>query len=338
MATLWRKNSAGTWAPMTYYARADTGWKYAEKVYQKTNSTTWTERWARDTGAPAAPTITHTIYSDENRVRFSITIPNESDVTRMIIKQGYEGYALVPSSAAETGQSYFTFIESLDGTVWSERTVSPGQVVLRDNSGYTRGVTYYYTAWVQDAMGNWSAAGHDSLVMPVVSAPPTTTTTKSIYLNCGDSGTWYQTEGYWRPDRYVYQAGPFNSYGFWLYGGTIQNTLANAKSLTNMMVYIQRMNTTHGVAGEGNVYLSHHTTLSKTNDTPSITGGVYLGTLGRGEGQWFTVPSAWWPYFLSGGYAGLGVHHSQTTTTDVKYMQYYGLGTKSGQVYLVWEE
>src|SRR6476469_2455155 len=140
---LWIQNEDGVWVPGQIYPHDANGWKRGQKVYEKTSPTVWTQRWGSDTNAPTAPTITYTANAQAKTYVLNIQIPNVGDVNRMIIKYSDTGYPQVPSKAPEAGAVYYTAIDT-DGTVWSERTVTPNQLVVRNSKNNTPGQQIYF--------------------------------------------------------------------------------------------------------------------------------------------------------------------------------------------------
>lgn len=340
MAALWTMNPDGVWVPAQIYPHDTNGWKSAKKVYEKTSTTVWSQRWSADQTPPAAPTITYTTNAQAKTYQLTLKMPADADVSRMILKYSTTGFPKVPSSAPETG-AYYSVRAQDDGTLWSTRVVTPSLSFTRDGTGAIPGAIYYFSCWVQDTSGNWSAAGTASFKMPVYTAPATTTINKSLTLNCTDSGTWMFGQNYWRSDNQYVQTGGSTRQGLWFYGGKLSAALQNAKKITKFTIRIQRVNSVHGVTGEANVNLAAHT-LNYQNISPEgkETGGTVIGTLSRGEVGTFDVPSGWWPNFISGAWKGLGLYYngSDQSYSSPQYIHTYGAGTTSGQIHVEWQE
>jgi hypothetical protein len=337
---LYIKDENGNWVPGTIYPHDANGWKNAKFIYEKTGAAVWTQRWAADTTPPPAPTLSYSAIAKGKSYTLSIQVPNTPDVARVIVKYSTTGYPKVPSSAPETGATYNATVQT-DGSKWSEKTVVPNETFQRLSLNNTAGNQIYLSAWVQDTSGNWSAPGTLTFKFPAYTAPTTSNpVNKSLTLNCSDSGTWMTIDNYWRSDNQYVMTGGTSRVGFWFFGTRISAALANAKTITKMTIRIQRVNTSHGVAGEANVRLQPHTIPTQgASPEGKYSLGTLVGTLARGESALFNVPSAWWPNFKSGTYKGLGLNYGGTTAfTSPEYIHCYGAGTASGQVHIEWQE
>jgi hypothetical protein len=197
------------------------------------------------------------------------------------------------------------------------------------------------SAWAKDVSGNWSIPANTTWTFPYPPAPTSTLVTKSAYVNTTDSASWRSNYG-WRTDNnYVMQGGPDNFQGFWFYGTAIASLLKNAHSITKAELYVQRVNSSHGIAGAGNIYIGHHDLTSQPSGSPGtnrVIGETNLVDLGRGEGKWVTLSSSWHDDFKSGAYRGVGAMYATTSVTSSYYNQMYGAGTSSGRLKFTWTQ
>ena len=341
MAQLWHKNDDGDWVPAAKYARDASGWRKGTKIYEKTGASTWTLRYNSDVTPPATPTLSLGYNATTKVLTATCTMPSTADTNYMFLKVSEStNYPLLPNrNTSATEGNYIPTVQA-DGYPWSERPVTPSQVVTR-STGVAPGKTYSWALWARDDSFNWSARAQAQMKIPVATTTTPATVIKSAYVNVTDSASWNAAENYWRTDNtYVYQGGE-NWYGAWFYGSQIRSLLIRAKRVVDMKITIQRVNTTHGISGEAQVYLTPHRLDSQPAGSPvaSFPSSDFLvGGLNRGETKTFTVPSAMWPYFISGSNRGLGLAIGTTTYVDNRYLYAYGRGTTSGRLWIQWEE
>lgn len=344
MAQVWTKDQDGNWVPGLPLIKGSTGWVNGNIIYEKTGSSTWTVRWTRDTTPPAAPGLSLSGGTTTNPLTVTVTAPSASDTRLVRVKVSTSAF---PTSTSKSDSYYYSIQQS--GEPWSDWTVTPSQV--RTKLFYPQNMvplpslvantTYYFTAWAQDTSFNWSTATTASFKCPAPPAPAPVPVKKSAYITTTDSGSYSAQYNNWRTDsNYVYQAGSQDWRGLWFYSTKIKTQLAKATSIAKMQIYVQRVNTAHGVSGGANVDLVAHKLASQPTGDPigSMTGHSTVGTLTRGQGAWFNVPSGWWPSILSGTYKGLGLRFGTTSYTDNDYMYAYGAGTSSGKIYIEWWE
>jgi hypothetical protein len=339
VGSVWRKNSSGVWVTgQPYFKSTSAGWLVGANIYEKTNSTTWTLRYFSDTTPPAVPVVSGGIYDTVNRdYTLTVKAPADADVVQACIKASQTGYPVNPGVQDGNGP---TDVQA-DGTPFWLWNTTPNASSTRVKTGMVSGIKYYWSVWVKDSSGNWSAPVNFYFTFPQPAAPTKTLTTKSAYVNVTDSASWRSNYG-WRTDNnYVYQGGPDNFQGFWFYGTAIASLLSNAESLTKAEIYIQRSSSSHGIAGDGNIMLGHHDLTSQPSGSPGtnrVVGETNVVDLARGEGKWVTMQSAWHNNFLNGDYRGVGCMYQTTSVTSSYYNIMYGKGTSSGKLKFTWTE
>lgn len=340
MATgsVWFRDEAGTWVQgQPYFKYGTSGWLLGGKIYEKTGSTTWTLRYDGDVTPPSAPTLTNTYDATDRTYTVKVTAPSDSDTSKICVKLSKTSYPTNPgvqdSNSPTTTQP--------DGSPFWLYTTTPGGTSNRTTTSMIAGQKYYVSAWAADASGNWSAVTHSSFTFPY---PATTTkklTTKTAYVTTTDSASWRSNYG-WRTDNnYVYQGGPDHFQGFWFYGSAVRSLISGAHAVTKIEIYLQRSSSSHGVSGDGKIYVGHHNLTSQPSGSPGtnrILGEYNIANLARGEGKWVTVTSSWYDEFKSGEYRGLGTMYQTTSVTSSYYNILYGKGTSSGKLRITWTE
>ena len=335
-------NSPDGWTQGQPYIKTPTGWKLVLQHYAKTGASTWTLRETLDTDAPSKPTLVGMTTNSTNRkVTITVKMPADPDVHHGTLKWWSGGHPLT---------------EAGNNNLYPE-TGSPGRISAGPNQNVTWSFTaqrydikYYVSIWAVDPFGNASARLRLDFTVksPVVAPPPKSPKPVKATYNPSSSGT-VERAGTWAGNwsswagNLVIQAGEPNFAGGWFYGSRIKDLLKGKKKITKMTIRIQRVNSQHGVSAGANVYLVPYRLqtrgTAKTN-RPVLTAAatpVLVGTLTRGQAKTFNVPSAWWPRFVSGDYQSLGLwtpSSSGTSWSHANYIQAYGRGTTSGQVYI----
>lgn len=336
--SIWIKNSAGNWVQGPLYVKTPTtGWARGYEVYQKTGASTWTMIYDGDITPPAAPTSNNSYDASKKYYNAQVVLPTTSDTVRGCIKVSTTAYPVNPGVV--TSGDTFTYANSVDGTpIWLWDAI-PGGAYTRRFTGMVSGKKYYVSAWAQDDSGNWSSPYHYTFTFPYPPAPTKTLVTKSAYVSVTDSASWRSAYGWQNDNTYVYQGGDYDWRGYWFYGSGIANLLKNAESLTKVEMYIQRVNSSHGIAGDGNIMLGYHGYSAQPGGTPAVVSGKYnVVDLARGEGKWVTLNNAWRASILSGSIKGFGLDYGSTSVSSSYYNYCYGRGTSSGRLKLTWTE
>ena len=325
------KDNDGTWHSGYPLVKVENGWKRGELAYAKTGASTWTLRYNGDYDAPAAPAMRF----DGTATAIGVTAPNTADVSFVVCKRSTVGY---PTNWTEDGD--FDKTMQSDNCYWSRWWVTPGQDRVMSLS-YGAGTTIYFSAWTMDVNGNVSAVSHASVQVPVPPAPPQPVeVTRSAYADCTHSASW-RSPG-WRTDNnYVYQGGSYGGHsGMWFYSGRISSPLSRAIRINRISLYIQRVNSSHGISGGAILQYTAHRLQDRPGGSPSgyIQTMGQPGTLTRGQAGWFDIPSQFHDGFRTGWFVGFGLHWPETSFTDSHYQYAYGGGTASGKVYMEWVE
>lgn len=326
------------WNSGEAWVRTPTGWRRAQELWRKTGSSTWSMRKQLDTTPPGQPVgISLTVDSARRQVTVVARMPGDEDVTGATLKYSSSTY---PPTEEGSGYTY------PDGDLVNRKPAGPMQHVTWTWTPDRYNTTYYVSVWAVDEAGNSGDRRRWEFVIPSPQTPPpkppTPPAPKPVKLtyNASTSGTWDRVNGFWNIDYYgnsVVQAGLYNHIGGWFYAGRLRSGLSGKTRITRMTVRIQRASSSHGVSGPANVWLVPHRLDSRgQNRSPVLTNAaspVNVGTLRRGQTGTFTVPTAWWPHFLSGNYRGLGLSYgSATPWSSPHYVIAHGRGTTSGQV------
>lgn len=332
------------------------------------DGTAWVQVWSADTTPPAAPGVSLAIVSGtKNVVSVTLTTP-PAPIIRTVVKVGVNKWP--SSSPTDTSDGcYYAQTSPPNGVgvaePWSEWWYQyPSSTYGASGITGTKWIPSSYqtftfplstpimvSAWCQDDFFNWSAAGSSYIYTLNPDPPPPTLKYMSQYFGAVDSASWMTAGPYanqWDSNtlsnHYVYQAGSYGQNGYWFYGAAPQQAMASRNAATKLNIYIQRVNTAHGVSGGANVHVGAHTMWSRPGGAPSSIMGIFSpGTLLRGEGKWFdlTAPfpgGTWAEQFAAGGLKGFGLGYGVTAFTDPNYLYAYGAGTSGGQLYCEWNQ
>ena len=149
-----------------------------------------------------------------------------------------------------------------------------------------QGCAKYYD--LADSINNTSTVtAWDSQHNPGKTEPPAPTT-KTVTQYFSPTSYW-STRSY--TDQGEYKQGAWDEgydYGWWTghasFGSQVSSFCSGASDIT-MQIYMERLNTSHGYSDAVNVYLNGHN----------------IGTLTRGQGKWFDVPSSVVTHLAGGG-------------------------------------
>jgi hypothetical protein len=317
-------------------------------MYQKQGGV-WVQVYSGDVTPPhQIPGFATTPVNSSSPYRFSLTCtksPLDTDVANILFagrigayptnpNDNTNGYILNAPAGMYLGAPNGGFV--FDAT----RISSTSSTYLGDwvpGTAAVVGADYYWGAWQEDTSGNIgpSVSNHLKFPAPIVNS--------ASYIQPAYSDSWAPNYGIWRGtggDYDVYQGGTSAQVGMYFYGSNATNVL-KGKTITKMQIYIYRINTTHGVSGAANVYFINHGYFSRPSGAPTAYGGqTYLGTLNRGQGKWFNVPTAGnvWDAFANGlGNAkGFGLYTGVVGVTSPDYLiaAAYNAGLASGRVYV----
>lgn len=347
MGQMYKKGADGLWKPAAPYARTSTGWKKSGKYYRKSGST-WALLWEVDTTPPAAPTVT-SLVNDPNTKKLTLIVRTaaDADTSAMDVRMSITAY---PTDNKTPAQAFSGSTKTVAKST-SYTFVMP----------YTKtNTTYYFSAFVKDALGNVSARAIKSLkvptpVSPVPTPPPTkpvvpgtpapppppapSPTAPTVYkatISTTASASWTNDYDKWYPN--VTQGGLNDYKGCWFFGTRLTNVLKVARKIRKMTIRVQRLSSTHGVSGEANVLLVMHER-SSASGAPVFSNTVKIGTLSRGEAGTFPVPVEWWDNMQKSTYwKGFGLRGGDISYSSANYMVAYGFGTRSGEVYIEYEK
>lgn len=194
--------------------------------------------------------------------------------------------------------------------------------------------TYTFTAYFT------SATGYQSTPIVKTVNIPATTNYYQAYIDPVSSNTWEagSTDAWLGADKPVEQGGTPQHKGCWFYGDRTDRFWG--LTVTKMQIRISRLNTAHGVAGLGNVWLGHHDNKTRPDNQPNILDDTKVGELRRGEAKWFDVPSSWLSAFKNknANYRGFGLNTS--SSSDVNNIKTFSsqTDTLNGRLYVEWHD
>lgn len=351
------------------YVNRNGVWTACSEAWVK-RSGTWVQAYEYDVTPPDPPQISLEVVEDFNTIKgvktlatryikVGVRLPpaqNDPDARLTRVLTDYNG-------KAPTTQFGGTYTSAPDATYpnepWSEwrynefgghndtsvyvykqwpRNASSGTIVKSDE-------TFYFTGWSLDNSGNWSASTPASIHTAKASKDMPNIVTKETRIQPNSSGSW-RSDG-WHGGKLIQQKSP-RSVGLWLYGNQITNSFNVAVSKTTIrsaQIYIKRENDT-GVAN-ANVYL-YWTANGTVGGLPSPGAALgkteitKLGTLAKGQGAWFDLPSSF-ENNLNGGIKGMGLDWKAPDKADAfpnDYSSVVGVdqNLRCGELHITWEE
>lgn len=367
MALYQKINGVWTLAQRPYVQRNGV-WTAATQAYVK-RSGVWVQAYDFDITPPSPPLITLQITEDFDTIKgvktlksrwikVGVRLPGASNDPDARMTRVLTTYAGKPPTT-QFGGTYTTASDaSYPNEPWSEwrynefgshndtsveifkqwpRNASAGTIIQGDQ-------TYYFTGWALDDSGNWSAAVPASIHVPKNSVDVPNVVTKETRIQPNSSGSWRSTG--WASGNLVQQKSP-RSLGLWLYGNQITDSMGATGAITvkSAQIYIKRSDDT-GTAN-ANVYLFRSANgtvggLPAPGGTIDKNETTKLGTLAKGQGKWFDLPTAFYNN-LNNGIKGLGLDWKDPVKADAFPADYSSMvststNLHSGELHIVWEE
>jgi hypothetical protein len=204
--------------------------------------------------------------------------------------------------------------------------------------------TYYFTGWSVDDQGNWSVPTSAQLHVPKASVDTPPIVVKEARFQANTSGSW--TSSGFQSGKLIQRDSP-RSRGLWLYGNQFTDSIGKdgAPTIRSAQVFIKREDDT-GVAN-ADIHLGW-TPYGTVGSLPSPGGGLTVneikkvGTLAKGKGDWFTIPSTFYADF-NNNIKGLELNYKDylkaaASEKDFSVIQKIADNLRCGEVHVVWEE
>lgn len=353
------------------YVKRNGIWVAADEVWYK-QSGSWNQVYNYDVTPPAPPEITLNIVEDfvtqkgekslrSRWIRVGVRLPGASNDI-----EARRARVLTSDSKPPVNHEGGFFTSSPDKSYpdepWSEwryndfGTHKDSSVVVYKewplNASGTQIIkgdtTYYFAGWAQDDAGNWSIDTQAQIHVPKSSVNVPNVITKEAYFQPNTSGSW-RNAGYQTGD--VVQQNSPRSVGIWFYGNQITDSVGAQTSgdekvtIKNAQIWMKRQN--DNGAANANVYL-YWTDKQNPAALPAPGSGIgkteitKIGTIAKGEGKWFDLPSSFYGD-LNKNIKSIGLDfkdptHAGAGAADSSVMVSTATNNRSGQVHLVWEE
>lgn len=207
---------------------------------------------------------------------------------------------------------------------------------------------YHFAAWSQDRAGNWSVRVDQKIHIAKASVDMANIVVKETKIQPNQSGSWRSTG--FQSGNLVQQNSP-RSVGLWFYGNQFvdsvgaQTTSGETITVRSAQIYIKREDD----SGEANaeIYLFWNG-YSGPGSLPAPGSGITkneitkLGTLAKGQGDWFTLPASF-RNNLNAGIKCMGLDYKapdRATAFPEDYSNVTGVAAnlRVGEVHLTWEE
>lgn len=343
-------------------------WTALTQAYVK-RSGAWVQAYDFDVTPPSPPLIALSISEDFDTIkgvktlksrwiRVSVRLPGASNDPDARLTRVLTDYAGKPPTTQFGGTYTSATDASFPNEPWSEwrynefgphndtsvevikqwpRNSSAGNIIKGDQ-------TYHFTGWSLDNSGNWSAATAASIHVPKNSVDVPNVVTKEAKIQPNSSGSW-RSAG-WASGNLIQQKSP-RSVGLWLYGNQITDSMGATGAITvkSAQIYIKRDVDTG--SANANVYLFRSTN-GTVGGLPAPGGAIdksevtKLGTLAKGQGKWFDLPTSYYNN-LNNGIKGMGLDWKDPVKADAFPADYSSMvststNLHSGELHIVWEE
>lgn len=159
--------------------------------------------------------------------------------------------------------------------------------------------------WATVLLGTGPVAAQSD-VDPVVTAPPETKTTITGSEACAPTWTGTYRAGSWRPDTSELYQGDWTGRGINRGAAFYGRKPAGLGKLTSGKVYLKRLTAGSSAAQRPTVVLLG--AKSKPSGWPAVVYDEPGPLLSIGEGNWWSLPSAWLSKLDSGAAGGIGIY------------------------------
>jgi hypothetical protein len=221
------------------------------------------------------------------------------------------------------------------------RNASAGYLIPGDKD-------YHFGGWSLDNNGNWSEVNQASIHVPKASVDSPNVVIKEAIFEPNQSGSW-RTEGF-ASGNLVQQASP-HSTGLWFYGHQFTDSIGAQTSgsesikVNSAQIWISRED--DNGSANANIYLFWTGYAAVANLPPAgsaITRHeiTKLGTLGKGQGKWFTLPASY-NNNLNTNILGMGLDSKDPAKAssfpeDFSTVTATAVNLHCGEVHIVWQE
>lgn len=205
------------------------------------------------------------------------------------------------------------------------------------NTDLPGGQFYYFAAWSRDFDENWSIGVFNQIWMPKNGVDADAIVVKEANFQVNQSGSLNLDGVAFTPGDLVARDSP-RSNGIWYHANKITSSVGYSGKATIRAAQIRITRSGDDIGpSTTNVNLFWHGQQSSA-DLPfaDFNGATKVGTLNKGETDWFPIPTAWYP-LLSTQIKGFGLRFG---TDPNDQMMADGISThlRSGELHVIWEE
>lgn len=364
---------AGEWTQITRpYVKINDVWTPVKEVWVK-RSGVWTKSFEYDITPPPPPLLsvelietkyteqvsgkTVTKYGRHLKIGTRSSTGHDPDIKRIRILSTY-------ANAAPTTQFGGTYTSTPDKTYpnepWSDwhfngyggSSLSKETNLWRyktwprsaTTASQLAAGTHYFTAWTEDHEGNWSVGNGISFTVPKNVTDEVINIRKDARFQAQYAGTIAAT-GY-SAGQLFQRSSPYG-YGVWMYNDSIRVLVGQqgAADVRTAQIYVQRA--VDDGAATSNVYLWWHD-YANPGALPAPGSVVRrnitkLGTIGKGESKWFTLPATHVAAIEARSLRGFGLYYKDPAKATVMADDYTVIKSidetvRTGEVRLIWVE
>lgn len=359
--TLHFKDDTGTWVQVQRpYVKRSGVWAPVKQAWVK-RSGTWTLAYEWDLTPSSPPEISLEVV-DGRYIKLGVRLPDAShdaDLARIRVLVGTSGTDGKFPGTYLDAQYISKSDSSYPDEPWSEYYYNGYKVGTskdhNDSSSFvykqyplnptadtnlTGGLVYRFSAWSMDNNGNWSVGTNAQITMPKTG--DSTQINKSARVQANTSGT-FQSDTWTGGD--LYAANSPRRHGFWFYGNQVAQIVGQqgTPTIKNAQIFVSRTND-DGMP-TANVYVGHNDSVGSVPGTqPTLSEITKLGTINKGQGKWFDLPSSWYGNLTN--LKSIGLWHQDPNKAAANaddFIQLNGIdnaagAVRSGELYLVWSE
>jgi len=361
------QKSNGSWVECQRpYVKRNGVWVAVDEAYVKRGGV-WERAYEYDVTPPPNPEISMEIIESRSGgevttryIKVGLRIPgtaHNTDVKQIRLLTTHDGH----QPTTQFGGTYWTpSDDTYPNETWSDwrygiygahNDTSNWQykqfpIDARAGTIITADKWYYFSAWALDDAGNWSGATHAQIYVPKPTVHVPQVVNREAYFQANSAGSFKGETNFWN-DGWLLQQNSPRSIGIWFYGQSIIDSIGSTTSragsinVTKAQIYIKRTNDEGTQSANMTAFWSGIGSPGSLGNGPTKNELTLLGTLAKGQGQWFDLPTSYGNNFNEQiRCIGLDYHKPGVNQVPQDFSRVQSLANQPdcGKLHIVWQE